>query len=189
MKKMVATVKEMTPAAMKRTIWREGLAYRYRRYAGANRLVPCVDEYGKQWSKWSPIERIIYGIKKIVKRDKKWEEMVEKVANRNNHLWNQKDGKNEGISSMNEDTTPNSPASQPSAPVSFTVCPRCHYPGLHPDQRSWASKGGKAKVKKGFAVIGQPSTEARKLGWVKRKARAEAKAKAEKKATTEQPPQ
>ena len=90
---------------------------------------------------------------------------------------------------MTQETTPNSPASPPSAPVAFTVCPRCHYPGLHPDHRSWSSRGGKAKVKKGFAMIPQPTTEARKLGWVKRKARAEAKAKAEEKATTERPPQ
>lgn len=62
-----AIVKEMTPAAAKRTIWREGLAYRYRRYAGARRLVPCVDEEGKQWSKWTPIERTIHGIIKISK--------------------------------------------------------------------------------------------------------------------------
>ena len=59
----------------------------------------------------------------------------------------------------------------------FTVCPRCHYPGHHPNAAAWGKKGGSAKVKKGFAVAGQPSTEARKLGWVKRKAKAEAKAK------------
>ena len=65
MKPIKAIIKEMTPAAAKRTIWREGLAYRYRRYAGARRLVPCVDEEGKQWSKWTPMERTIHGIKKI----------------------------------------------------------------------------------------------------------------------------
>ena len=59
----------------------------------------------------------------------------------------------------------------------FTVCPRCHYPGHHPMAAVWGAQGGKAKVKKGFAVAGQPSTDARKLGWVKRKAKAEAKAK------------
>ena len=64
------------------------------------------------------------------------------------------------------------------APVApFTVCPRCHYPGHHPNAAAWGKKGGSAKVKKGFAVAGQPSTEARKLGWIKRKAKAEAKAK------------
>ena len=67
------------------------------------------------------------------------------------------------------------PAPSPYAP--FTVCPRCHYPGHHPNAAAWGAQGGKAKVKKGFAVAGQPSTEARKLGWVKRKAKAEAKAK------------
>jgi hypothetical protein len=67
----------------------------------------------------------------------------------------------------NQSTTPTAP---------FTVCPRCHYPGHHPNAAAWGKKGGSAKVKKGFAVAGQPSTEARKLGWVKRKAKAEAKA-------------
>ena len=60
----------------------------------------------------------------------------------------------------------------------FTVCPRCHYPGHHPNAAAWGKKGGSAKVKKGFAVAGQPSTEARKLGWQKRKANAEAKREA-----------
>lgn len=78
---------------------------------------------------------------------------------------------------MNQETTPNSPAKPTSGPVAFTVCPRCHYPGHHPNAAAWGAQGGKAKVKKGFAVAGQPSTEARKLGWVKRKAKAEAKAK------------
>lgn len=72
-------------------------------------------------------------------------------------------------------------------PATFTVCPRCHYPGHHPNAAAWGAQGGKAKVKKGFAVAGQPSTEARKLGWIKRKARAEAKAK--EKAATAPPPQ
>ena len=80
-------------------------------------------------------------------------------------------------------TTSNTP--QPPAP--FTVCPRCHYPGHHPNAAAWGAQGGKAKVKKGFAVAGQPSTEARKLGWVKRKAKADAKAK-EKAETTAPPP-
>ena len=78
---------------------------------------------------------------------------------------------------MNQETNPNSPEKPPSAPATFTVCPRCHYPGHHPNAAAWGKKGGSAKVKKGFAVAGQPSTEARKLGWVKRKAKAEAKAK------------
>ena len=76
---------------------------------------------------------------------------------------------------------------QPAAP--FTVCPRCYYPGHHPNAAAWGKKGGSAKVKKGFAVAGQPSTEARKLGWVKRKAKAEAKAKekAQEKAQAQNP--
>lgn len=64
----------------------------------------------------------------------------------------------------------------------FTVCPRCNYPYKDAHQaaagRAGGKIGGKAKVKKGFAVIGQPNTEARKLGWVKRKEKAEAKARA-----------
>lgn len=43
------TVKAMTPAAAKRTIWRGGLGYRNIRYAGSTRLVPAVDEANKQW--------------------------------------------------------------------------------------------------------------------------------------------
>ena len=72
---------------------------------------------------------------------------------------------------------PQNTDSAPAPTAPFTVCPRCHYPGHHPNAAAWGKKGGSAKVKKGFAVAGQPSTEARKLGWVKRKAKAEAKAK------------
>ena len=77
----------------------------------------------------------------------------------------------------------------PNQQLFFTVCPRCHYPGHHPNAAAWGKKGGSAKVKKGFAVAGQPSTEARKLGWVKRKAKAEAKAKekAQEKAQAQNP--
>lgn len=73
-------------------------------------------------------------------------------------------------------TDTNQPA-QPTA--TFTVCPRCHYPGHHPMAAAWGAQGGKAKVKKGFAVAGQPSTEARKLGWKKRKEKAKASAAAQ----------
>ena len=66
----------------------------------------------------------------------------------------------------------------PNQQLFFTVCPRCNYPGHHPNAEAWGAQGGKAKVPKGFAVAGQPSAEARKLGWIKRKARAEAKAQA-----------
>ena len=65
----------------------------------------------------------------------------------------------------------------PNQQLFFTVCPRCGYPGHHPMAEAWGAQGGKAKVKKGFAVAGQPSAKARKLGWQKRKANAEAKAK------------
>ena len=68
----------------------------------------------------------------------------------------------------------------PNQQLFFTVCPRCHYPGHHPNAEAWGKKGGSAKVKKGFAVAGQPSAEARKLGWKKRKAKARAKAEAQK---------
>jgi hypothetical protein len=49
-------------------------------------------------------------------------------------------------------------------------CPRCNYPGK--DQRAQAGgrAGGRAKVKKGFAVTGQPDAAARKRAWQTRKA-------------------
>lgn len=72
MKRLVSIVKEMTPAAAKRTVWRDGLAYRYRRYAGAVRLVPCVDENGLQWSKWNPMERTIRMMRKMSRRKHKF---------------------------------------------------------------------------------------------------------------------
>lgn len=56
MKKLNVVVKEMSPSAIKRTEWREVkpgvlLGYRKVQYAGAIRMVPAVDEAGKQWSK------------------------------------------------------------------------------------------------------------------------------------------
>ena len=36
-------------------------------------------------------------------------------------------------------------------PAPFTVCPRCHYPGHHPNAAAWGAQGGKAKVKKGMS--------------------------------------
>jgi hypothetical protein len=55
MKTITATVKEMTAAASKRSIWRtDGTiqrAYRMRRYAGATRMVPAVNEAGIQWTR------------------------------------------------------------------------------------------------------------------------------------------
>ena len=50
MKPIVSTVARMTKAAAKRTTWRDGKAYRFKTYAGAVRLVPCVDLTGKQWN-------------------------------------------------------------------------------------------------------------------------------------------
>jgi hypothetical protein len=52
-------------------------------------------------------------------------------------------------------------------------CPRCNYPGKDPRAQAGGLAGGRAKVKKGFAVAGQPDAEARKRGWQTRKARAE----------------
>ena len=54
-------------------------------------------------------------------------------------------------------------------------CPRCNYEWKLPGPQA----GGRAKVKKGFAVAGQPSAEARKRGWAKRKARAKRSPNAE----------
>lgn len=46
---------------------------------------------------------------------------------------------------------------------------KCHACG-HEWKLPGPQAGGRAKVKKGFAVAGQPSTAARKRGWQKRKA-------------------
>jgi hypothetical protein len=45
-------------------------------------------------------------------------------------------------------------------------CPRCHHVWKLPGPQA----GGRAKVKKGFAMV-QPSSEARKRAWVTRKAK------------------
>ncbi|MFA5187362.1 MAG: hypothetical protein WC551_12860, partial [Patescibacteria group bacterium] len=47
-------------------------------------------------------------------------------------------------------------------------CPACHHEWKLPGPQAGGRKGGK----KGFAVADQPSMEARKRGWKKRKARA-----------------
>ena len=47
-------------------------------------------------------------------------------------------------------------------------CPRCNYEWKLPGPQA----GGRAKVKKGFAVAGQPDAAARKRAWKTRKARA-----------------
>jgi hypothetical protein len=46
-------------------------------------------------------------------------------------------------------------------------CPECHHVWKLPGPQA----GGRAKVKKGFAMA-QPSSEARKRAWVTRKAKA-----------------
>lgn len=51
-------------------------------------------------------------------------------------------------------------------------CPACGHEFKNPVAHAGGRAGGAAKVAKGFAVVGQPSMEARKLGWEKRKARA-----------------
>ena len=51
MKRTNINVVNMTNAAAKRSVWRDGLAYRRIRYAGAVRLVPAVNIKGIQWVK------------------------------------------------------------------------------------------------------------------------------------------
>jgi hypothetical protein len=51
-------------------------------------------------------------------------------------------------------------------------CPKCGHEFPSPVAQAGGRAGGAAKVAKGFAVAGQPSVEARKRGWAKRKARA-----------------
>lgn len=51
-------------------------------------------------------------------------------------------------------------------------CPKCGHEFANPTAQAGGRAGGQARVPKGFAVAGQPSTAARKRGWKKRKARA-----------------
>ena len=51
-------------------------------------------------------------------------------------------------------------------------CPKCGHEFKSPVAQAGGRAGGAAKVAKGFAVVGQPSSEARKRGWKTRKARA-----------------
>jgi hypothetical protein len=46
-------------------------------------------------------------------------------------------------------------------------CPACQHEWKLPGQQ----KGGRAKVRKGFAVTGQPSEEARRKAWKTRRGR------------------
>jgi hypothetical protein len=50
-------------------------------------------------------------------------------------------------------------------------CPSCGKEFKNPVSMAGGRAGGRAKVKKGFAVAGQPSAEARKRGWQTRKDR------------------
>lgn len=77
---------------------------------------------------------------------------------------------------------------QPAAP--FTVCPRCHYPGHHPNAAAWGAQGGKAKVKKGMAdpkVLAKAHAALALVRAAKREAKAKEKASAI--APTAPPPQ
>ena len=76
------------------------------------------------------------------------------------------------------------PAPAPTAP--FTVCPRCHYPGHHPNAAAWGAQGGKAKVPKGFS---SPAVLAKALATRRAKAEAKAKEKAQAQKPTAPPPQ
>jgi hypothetical protein len=51
-------------------------------------------------------------------------------------------------------------------------CPACGNEFKNPVAQAGGRVGGRAKVAKGFAVAGQPTTAARKLAWKTRKARA-----------------
>jgi len=48
-------------------------------------------------------------------------------------------------------------------------CPACGHEFPSPVAQAGGRAGGAAKVAKGFAVAGQPSTASRKRGWQKRK--------------------
>ncbi|MFA5187364.1 MAG: hypothetical protein WC551_12870 [Patescibacteria group bacterium] len=58
-------------------------------------------------------------------------------------------------------------------------CPACAHEFKNPVSQAGGRAGGAAKVAKAFAVADQPSTEARKRGWKKRKARAKRSPNAE----------
>jgi len=45
------------------------------------------------------------------------------------------------------------------------ICPKCGHRFKSPGQQA----GGRARVKKGFAIAGQPSPEARKRAWITRR--------------------
>ena len=49
-------------------------------------------------------------------------------------------------------------------------CPKCGHKFANPTAQAGGRAGGAAKVRKGFAVSGQPSAAARRRGWAKRKA-------------------
>ena len=80
------------------------------------------------------------------------------------------------------------PAPAPTAP--FTVCPRCNYPHKDAHQARaghfGGSKGGKAKVPKGFS---SPAVLAKALATRRAKAEAKAKEKAQAQNPTAPPPQ
>jgi hypothetical protein len=52
-------------------------------------------------------------------------------------------------------------------------CPSCGKEFKSPVAQAGGRAGGRANVKKGFAVSGQPDAAARKRAWQTRKARAE----------------
>lgn len=53
-------------------------------------------------------------------------------------------------------------------------CPACGHEFKNPVAQAGGRAGGSARVAKGFAMVGQPSAAARKRGWKKRKALANA---------------
>jgi hypothetical protein len=58
------------------------------------------------------------------------------------------------------------------------ICERCGHQQKSPGAVKGGKAGGLAKVKKGFAVAGQPSTDSRARAWATRRRRAAASMRA-----------
>lgn len=50
------------------------------------------------------------------------------------------------------------------------ICPRCKYRWRSKPHATAGRKGGAVKTRKGFAVAGQPDSEARRRAWETRRA-------------------
>jgi hypothetical protein len=58
------------------------------------------------------------------------------------------------------------------------ICEKCGHRQKNPTAQAGGKAGGRAKVRKGFAVAGQPSADARARAWVTRRRRHEASMRA-----------